>query len=363
MYKLRTISIKTQVRRLKYFSVFIDFLGWGGLQKELLEDKVLDWSNSYRDDFLGLTSPTGEILKKASKVKSRSFQNYLDAARRLRLIERDAIYIKLTQTGLVLNAIGKVSQDKEKSKNAYRLNSLEKIFFLYTILLYDADIFITILRMVYENPGRSLDFYLEKYQEFYKSRLKEKMNVLFPPEIDKVLGALNRVAGWRSAKRYCEDIVPSRLNWMLDLCLFSEKKHELNLMGKSIYEHFPVVADGVRDIGEEWFNNNLASLLCCLLPGNKIKNWTDMVSKEKDEIMAESFFHAMKYLSVLNVPRMPVAQTFLFITLFLLSQRNIKIEFGDISEWMGFEKVINGKKLGLRPAARPGESYIRIFNA
>lgn len=362
MYRLRTISIKTQVRRLKYFSLFIDFLGSEGLQKQLLEYKILNWSNTYRGDFQKLISPTGEISKEKSKVKSQSFQSYLEATRKLNLIEEDLINIRLSRTSRVLYALKEFSHNSKSPINSYQLNSLEKAFFLYNILLNDADIFITVLRMLYEEPGKPLNNYLKSYQKYFISRLKQKLCVLRPPDSDKAFDALNRVMGWRSPERNCEDIVPPRLHWMIDLCLLSDKKYELNPQGKIIYEHFPIVED-IRDIGAEWIENSLADLLSCFFIEHEIKMWSALGSTQKDEVITESLFYAIKYLSVLNIPRLSVPQTFLFTTLFLLYQKNIKIEFSDISNWIGFEKVINDKKIGLRMAARPEESYIRILNA
>jgi hypothetical protein len=355
--------IKAQVRRLKYFSIFIDFLGTDGLQKQFLENKVLNWSNTSREDFQKLISPTGEISKKNSKIKSQSFQNYLEATRKLNLIEENSIYIQTTRTGQVLYTLKKFPGNSGTPINAYQLNNLEKAFFLYNILLNDADIFITVLRMLYEAPGKPLYYYLKSYQKYFISRLKQKLNVLGPPDSDKVLDALNRVMGWRSPEKYCEDIVPPRLHWMIDLCFISDKKYELNPQGKAIYEHFPIIEKDIRDIGAEWIENSLADLLSCFFIEHEIKMWSALGSAQKDEVITESLFYAIKYLSVLNIPRLSVPQTFLFTTLFLLYQKNVKIEFSDISNWIGFEKVINDKKIGLRMAARPEESYIRILNA
>ncbi|HLP48187.1 MAG TPA: hypothetical protein VK186_26450 [Candidatus Deferrimicrobium sp.] len=363
MYKLRTISIKTQVRRLKYFSIFIDFLGTDGLQKELLELKILNWSNTNREGFQKLISPTGEISKKSSKIKSQSFQNYLVAIRKLNLIEENSIYIQTTRIGQVLYTLmKKFPGNSDPPTTAYQLSSLEKAFFLYNILLNDADIFITVLRMLYEEPGKPLNNYLKSYQKYFISRLKQKLNVLRPPDSDKALEALERVMGWRSPERYCEDIVPPRLHWMIDLCLLSDK-YELNPQGKAIYEHFPIIEKDIRDIGAEWIENSLADLLSCFFIEREIKMWSALGSAQKDEVITESLFYALKYFSVFNIPRLSVPQTFLFTTLFLLYQKNIKIEFSDISNWIGFEKIINDKKIGLRMAARPEESYIRILNA
>lgn len=369
MYKLRTISIKTQVRRLKYFGAFLEVLSEGGLPKTILEQKILKWSSNYKDDFQRYKSSTGEIIRKESKIKSQSFQNYYQSAIKLNLINEVSNYVKPSRIGFVLKTLKKVSQLKYEISNVYDLDYTECIFFIYTILLHDADFLLTVLQMVNDQPGKVLEFYIENFQKYYNSRLKKKVRYLSGPEQTKAIDALNRVMNWRSPKRYCEDLVPPRLNWMLDLNFISDesyikyKKYELNDLGQRFYCNLPSKDSQIKDIGNSWFKIKLSHLLSCLHDSHEVRIWDDLSSEEKEKAIMESLYHAGKYFSPINIPRLSVSQTFLFITLFLLSQKKIVVEFQDISGWIGFEKIVNNKKIGLRKAARPEESYIVISNS
>jgi hypothetical protein len=369
MYKLRTLSIKTQVRRLKYFSIFIDFLRESGLQKKILERRMLDWSREKNSDFKKYISQSGEIVLKKPKIKSHSFLNYLEAAVKLKLVYEETEYIKTTRIGKVLEAIRRICEPDKNIDNPHELGTSERLLFLYVILSYDADLFITIMYMLYESPAETLDFYLKSFQKNFLSRLKDKIKHVSPSESTKVNDALNRVNRWRNAIRYSEDIVPSRLNWLLDLGLLSEelygkeRKYQLNNLGKVLYESFPYISTQLKDINDVWVNENFSNFLSLYYGDKKVKDWSQLGDDEKEKVMIEALFYARKHFSPLALPRLAVVQTFLFTSLFLLSQKQVKIEFDDIAEWIGFERIVNGRRIGLRMAARPEESYLLISNA
>jgi len=369
MYKLRTISIKTQVRRLKYFSIFIDFLRENGLQKKILERRMLDWSREKNSDFKKYISQSGEIVLKKSKIKSHSFLNYLEAASKFKLVYEDTEYIKTTRIGKVLEVIKGICEPDKEINNLYTPGISEKLLFLYLILNYDADLIIVIMHMLYENPSEILAFYLKNFQKYFAGRLKEKIKHVSLSESTKVYKALNRVTRWKNPTRNCEDIVPSRLNWLLDLGLLSEelygkeRKYQLNNLGKLLYESFPDVSTQIKDINDVWVNENFSNFLSLYYGDKRVKDWSELGDDEKEKVMIEALFYARKYFSPLALPRLAVVQTFLFTSLFLLSQKQVKIEFGDIAKWIGFERVVNGRRIGLRMAARPEESYLLISNA
>lgn len=63
------------------------------------------------------------------------------------------------------------------------------------------------------------------FQDDYLGRLNQRLS---HTRIDRTLGeiqdARQRVMEWRAPKRYSEDIVPTRLNWLIDLGLITIDK-------------------------------------------------------------------------------------------------------------------------------------------
>ena len=349
--------------------MLIDLLDKNGLQRQLLERQVIKWSTEHREDLASYISPSGEIKK--GKIKSQGFKNYFEAAFKFNLINEPYGLVIPTKIGIVFKVLKKLVERREEVANVYELETLEKIFYLYLILIYDADIFLLILQMLAEKPKKPLEFYIDRFQEYYNRRLKDKIHFVGPTEKTRVMEALNRIAQWRTPERYCEDIVPPRLNWLLDLGLISRdlyrtrKNFELNPLGEKLYEGFPFVNDHADtiDINDTWTNHSLFSLLRSYFVDIKIKNWHTLSEDEQEKLMTETLFYAKKYFSPLDIPRLSVQQTYLFISLYLLAQRQTLVEFDEISHWIGFDRIVNTQRIGLRTAVRPEESYIVFSNA
>jgi len=368
MNRLRTISIKTQVRRLKYFTRFIELLEGNGLRTELLCQRILKWSQENHEDLLSYPSKTGEIVFKPGKVKSQGFQNYLDASIQFKILNEERGFVKVTRLGRVLETLLRLNRENKQVSNEYRLTAAEKNYFLYLILQRDADWFIILQKMLMEKPGEQLYFYIGNFQEFYLNRLKAKLKLVSPIAGIKVNQALQRVMQWRIPNRYCEHIVPSRLNWLLDLGLISEelffkgKKYKLNHLGETLYKSLRDLDSGMKDIDDAWIYKNMQVLWGLYIESNKLITWARLSNIEKDELLMESIFHARKNFSVLNLPRLSLSQTLLFTSLYLISKHKVQTAFNDIINHIGFEKKIKNVKIGIRRSERPEESYIWITN-
>ena len=102
LISLRTISVKTQVRRLRYFQVLMRILESKGYPKEVLARKVINWSEEYHYHFQKYDSPSGEIVPSKTGLVSQSFENYYVAAKNLGLLIEQHGFIIPTRIGEVL---------------------------------------------------------------------------------------------------------------------------------------------------------------------------------------------------------------------------------------------------------------------
>lgn len=380
MYRLRTISIKTQVRRLKLFTVLLDSVNQRGSQIGFLANKMINWSEAHHNDLESYPSPTGEIIKsKVSRPRRRtsgvaisaistSFRNYLEAAQSFQLVDEQLGTISPSRIGSVLKALKKFSHARH-SPNAYSLTDFEKAFYLYVILKVDADRFLSVVSMLRDMPDKSIHDYLGNFRSAYQERLAKKIKLVKGKEKEKTSDALLRVKNWRSARRYSEDIVPSRINWLIDLGLIDLNSYKarntikLNDIGYGVLRYFRIPLDKwYIDIDDEWISTKFASFASKAIAKTNSKTWHELNSTEQNELLEESLKKCYRFFRALTLPRLSIEQTFLFSTIWLLEMHNVVAEFTDIEEWIGFERTIGDMRYGIRKAAREYESYIIISN-
>jgi hypothetical protein len=367
MLQFRISNIKTQVRRLKYFTVIIDSIGKDGIKKELLQNKILQWNRN--NEIEHLTKYTGIISKSPNTLFSQSFKNYLDAAFQWKLINNEFDQIYFSRSSQVYRALKNELDNEHAGENDnFQLNDLEKMFYLRIILEKDADIFLTILTMLEKEEKPILDTYLSKFQEYYKNRLISKTQKIDSLYKYKLSDAINRVNKWKSAKRYSEDLVPSRCNWMLDLGLINDykfkelKQYHLNdlalrLKNSTLYYN----DDGIIDINTEWIETHFIHLVKNVYVSDKnFEVWQNINEDLKISIFSEILNLLLKYFRVLGMPTLSLEQSMLFSTFYIFYKYKIVCEYYDLENWIGINKFLDNRKIGVRKSTRNYESYLYI---
>jgi len=367
----RAISIKTQVRRLRYFQILMRILESKGLPKEVLARKVITWSEEHHSHFELYNSSSGEIVSSKKGRLSQSFENYFIAAKNLGLlIEQHGLVIP-TRIGEVLGKLSEMDSGLTKLPNAYGLTVLEKFYFPYLLLSKDFDILITLFEMLSQGYSELPKFY-EDYKTHYSKRLDRKMEFISQQDKSKLFDALQRVQGWKNPKRYSEDIIPSRLNWLIDLGLVDENKfpneerYVLNGSGIRFFENLPTFPPEMqKEVSPQWLNSNYFGFIgeCLKVECENFQRWNLLNIEGKQSLISEAIDVFLIRFNTFGIPRLSVEQTCLFISLFSLTKRKVIVEFEEILEWIGFEKEIGTLKLGFRGASRPGESYLIVSNA
>jgi len=367
---LKYITVKTQVRRLKYLSIALKLLSHTGLQKQILSELLLKWSKDNHNSFKDYSSPTGEITLSNGKVFSNSLTAYYHALRELSMILEQGNFVLPTKSGEILIILLEQINEylNHPIENTYTLNNIEKSFFICILLEFDYDIIILILQMVKLFPKHKLEFYLGLFQNMYIERLTKKLGYSKVVDASNILETRKRINSWRSPKRYSEELVPPRLNWLIDLKLlnhFPEDGHyELNRNGLAFLEFININSQLEREYSiydPDFHQKNLISLISNIYFENKIfKNWIEVNEEQKSEYAMEGLAIASRYFCVLGIPRMPAKSTLLLCCLFLLNKYFINVNTYDLSNWIGFKRNLNGRVYGYRKAPREGESYIVI---
>lgn len=351
MDELKAISVKTQVRRLKYFAVFSKILGNKGKNINFFNQAVISWSDSNHGDFINYYSSTGEINPPKRKKTPQSLANYLDAAKAIGLISQDKGWLFPTRYSLILKSI--IEKENIDTSNQYELSDIEKLFFLYILISFDADRFLCVYDLVLQNQGLQFKDYQRKFKPHYISFLEKKLRDTNELNKQEILEVLNRVRNWKSAIRYSEDIVPPRVNWFLDLGLIDQVKFRES---KTIFVKEKITK--INKFPREFFLKNSLNLLN--ISGLTI--WQNENDSSKEELVFKNLQLAKNLFGVLNLPRLPLKETLLFLSLKILQENFVVVETKQLEEWIGVEKKIKRLTIGIRKSGRTYESYLYIKN-
>ncbi|MCY1511902.1 hypothetical protein D9M68_463430 [compost metagenome] len=360
---LKTISVKTQVRRLKYFSKALNFIGKKGIPKSILETRLIKWSEENHDDFEAYLYSSGELTKK--KINSPSFLNYYEALIRIDLINEQSGLVLLSKTGAVFYEAFKLF-DTSDNTNVYSLNSLESFFYLNCILSKDTDLLLTVISQLYNFKEMTIGYYQENFKSNYLERLINKKDLPFSyNEKVELSDVISRVSGWKSPKRYSEDIVPPRINWMADIGIVELKDTNVFTFTDvgSVIANELLNDDHLFNDSDNWISNNFCSVFSKAFIKIPTRKWSHIEEIEREKLIGEGIDLSLRAFKVLGLSRLSVNQCFLFIQIYLLFKYKLIAEINDIGDWIGFEKFIGDKKIGLRKSARSYESYIIVAYA
>jgi hypothetical protein len=363
------ITIKTQVRRLKYFSVSLKCISHEGLQKQMLTELLLNWSKSNHESFENYRSTSGEITLQQGKPTSNSIKAYYHALKEFSLIIEQGNFVLSTKKGEVLIILLQHLQGirTPKDLNAYSLSISEKSFFFIILLESDYDIILLILQILNTYPNQKLDSYLNHFQSFYLKRLEKKLENAKNLDVAVVLETQKRVSSWRSPKRYSEELVPPRLNWLIDLDLITLNNengaYNLTIDGNYLLK---MIKESEVELNcyiyneNFWSSRSISIISLLYFKESVLRLWEDLTENEKESSSHEALSIAAKYFCVFGIPRMPAKSTILLICLYLLNKHSISANFKEIIEWLSPSRKLNGKVYGYRRAAREGEEYIII---
>lgn len=357
---LRAISIKTQARRLAIITEFINSMSKNGLPKEFLSNKMTTWSELNQSFFTSSPYNSGQLKKGIDTRSSNSFKNYLDAVFQLKLADEISNLISPSSYGKVLKSLLK-NVDHEP----YPLIDTEKIFYLFILLFIDADIILTTISIVRNFPEKNLSYYQDAFKINYSERLSKKVKESNGKDRALISEALTRVKNWQNPKRYSEDLVPPRLNWMIDLGIIDTQYYtQYGLFRLSDFGHHFInlipINNGYSDVSKEWLNRSFISSLV-FHDDNKIR-WNDLSESAKEHNLYELLNQTFKEFSTLGLKRIPLNSSLLYVTISLFIKNNIIADINNIELFIGFERKIKDSVFGIRESARSYESYMLLKN-
>lgn len=335
-----------------------------GFPLDVLQRVSTEWAQSHIDDVRTYVSPSGEIRASTTDKPSQSFRFYYGALVRLGLAHEFSGLVTNSRMGAVLKHLP--VEGKKAASNPFFLSSGEKALFLFVLIERDADYLLTVLRQVAMAPGETLDHYQGEFQRAYISRLNARLSETHDSRyVGEIQDARQRAHDWRAPKRYSEDIVPTRINWLIDLQLVSVGSNRgraatYNLTaGGTAFRHSLIAGLEYDDVVDDWHQSAFVQT-CTQAFQIKARPWNSISEDDRVRYAIECLEACRKYFGSSLLPRLPADQTFLYSCLHLLLVRSVAVEVAELESWIGYERQLGAMRVGYRKSARVYESYVAI---
>lgn len=338
-----------------------------GIPLEVLQRSTISWSEQHSKELATYVAPSGEIRTSTPDKPSQSFRFYFAALLRLGLAHELSGLVTNSRFGAVLKHLNK--QGDWRPSNPFSLTQSERALFLFVLVEHDADYLFTVLGQVAKGHGCTLEQCQSDFQQAYLDRLDSRLSRIGSDRtLREIRDARQRVLEWKSPKRYSEDIVPTRLNWLIDLGIVSAAKdsgryatYHLSPNGAAL--HAILKTAGVYIDSEAGWTGSGFVEACVALLGINATPWAALNAERQVELFSECLEACQKHFGSSLLPRLPADQTFLFSVIYLLTKRAIGVEMATLETWVGYERVVNGLSIGYRKSARSNESYVAIRHA
>jgi len=202
---------------------------------------------------------------------------------------------------------------------------------------------------------------LRTFQTNYLDRLESRMKISSGLTRNKISESRRRVKSWQSPIRYSEDILPPRLNWMTDLGMLDQdylesEVYTLSNYGKQFISSL-VNKDGNLELTHKWLRESFFSSIDA---DENSTDWNEIHNESKNELMSDLLLECTLQFRTMNIPRLPIEGTFLYLCITLFVEHKIIANFQNLEEFIGSSRKLKNKTYAMRKSAREYESYIVI---
>lgn len=355
----------TQTRRLAYITAMLSMLGRSNLPERLLLAKMTRWSQEHQEDLAGYWVQTGEMT---STRRNSAGARYLDLAINLGVIASISGEYRLTRIGLTLFAL----VENLDSANPFILTLVERLFYTHLLLDKDADVLLTLLGRLWEQPGISLAGLQNSYQQDFVKRLASKGRVVEDERLKQQLleRRLEIETGWKNPAKYAEHIVPPRLNWLLDLGLletasFQRHQHCLTDAGATFVGRLLCLGEGAfLDVSELWLSADFWRFAPRdLLNVQPTQLWDHLSEVERQAVCAPLLKEAFAVFQHSMVPKASLTQVLLYMSIKLILKNQVIVSPYDLTQWLSIPRVLNGQRYEVRLSPQENVSYIVLIPA
>ena len=353
------------VRRLRYVSQILRFVGQGPLNKDILVAKLRDWSNNHTDNLKNYKYNTGAAHSTRKKGMTLLAINYLDLTVKFGLLSKISNVHQLTRIGRVLLSL--INDKPNEDLNLFFLQADERIFYIYQILQQDADVLLTVINMVQslENPDHKN---LQKdFQEFFLERLKAKSSTSSQEHItNRLYDRQAEVKEWKKPEGYAAYVVLPRLNWLLDLGLLDSTKeknsfvYQLTEAGQHLIKTFPKLKNSnIPDVTDSWFNTQFFSeVIPLMISETSFRRWQDVDDKVRQEACEKHLPATFDKFRKTSIPKISLTQGTMYLCIRFATELHLLTNLGELIQWFQKPRILENYKYEARISARENEAYL-----
>lgn len=304
-YAPRIVNTNIKTRRLGYIIAITDLLGNNFLLFDDLQGKLEAWAEEHEKYLERYFSKSGFIKKSPRHYPAR---RYIHLAESLRLIKISRNECALTKIGQPLPIL-----DKNK-QNPFELTIEQKCYLLKRILENDFDYIFPLLRLLenYNSAREIFDNFKIAVLEHWEKRSKRIGDILKSSGFKKRKELMLK---WTREKKYLENIIYPRLDWLLDIQILDREKckkriYKLTHDGKTFLEELKKME--VEIGADAWLEDHYYGIFGrCFIKENVISFYS-LKKEERLKLVHGLLEEAFKKFSPPNLPFQHIsANTFL----------------------------------------------------
>jgi len=352
-------NLHTTARQLPVFTAIVRTLGNKQLTKNVLERLLIDWSISEENNNSTYKQSKGKITNNGEKTGALRY--HIELSPSLGLTHRFNVTYQNTK-------ISKIFLQFINGELIERILA-EKIFYLYQLLILDADGIILLISELIGKREKSQ----KKLQDNFKQALNDRLLLkkeLSSQNVSSVIAEKYRIINfiWKNAGKYAEHIIAPRYEWLSYLHLVDINRNKnttlysLTEEGEIFYNCLPNLTkhNNLRDINYDWLNGNFFTLLNITYPNNERITFESMPQDKQDKELSESLQKARKAVQSSIAFKLPLREALLFISMNLFIEKNIVINFSSILNKLKSGFIFNNRKYLLRVIGNENQGYITV---
>lgn len=331
---INVLTTNTKTRRFGYYSILSKyFIQYQKSSEAIFNKKFEVFSAEYSNQLKSYKNDKGEI--KITKT-GNSAGHYINLAKELRFVN---LLNRIYTPGKSFKVYLILKREHEENNNIFELSTLDRLFFLETILREDYLYISWLIELIFIKEKTSYSELNSLYQKYAIDRITElenkfrtKTNLKLRRKLAKIK---ERITKWEKPVVYLEHVLMPRINWLYDLEILELDNNlniELSEYGRRLFYNICYLTDIITDrfINFEFFLDAFYIHIFNDIYFFADKNEQDIefVNKKITEYILESF----QYFKTLAPNRVTASQAILFTKYKLYLSNKIKVEYSYIKK-------------------------------
>lgn len=355
--KITLIQSNTKARRIGYLKFIVKLFEQSSyfpisyfarkieLEASYLYDSLIEYKETHKGDDKGLIRKTQTGI---------SAQPYIDLLKELNIITQiNTSYILTKQAKIysVLNRQMEYSKTEvnfnspKNNPNIFKLNILDKFFFLKQFLIRDSLYIWSLLDIIQiANKPIGTPSIKKLFVNYVLNELERNNLFSTNNQIKRDISELKkRINSWNKPIVYLEHIIEPRVNWLLDLEILeqttdisNDKKYILTFYGKNLMAILLKVYESTLCKQQSislYLDNNYFEDLSFIYNLNKTNN--NIIPEKTETYLLEAF----KLFKTEAPNRIAASQAIDYVCYKYFIEENIVIEFNDIKQYLSIENI------------------------